>query len=361
MAPVILECLRRPDVEPWTCTTGQHRDLVQPLLDYFGIQPNHSLPSPAGGASLADLTSRLLLGLDGVIDQWQPDCVVAQGDTASVLCASMAAFYRRVPFVHVEAGLRTGDLYAPWPEEFNRRVAGITAWLHCAPTERAANNLRSEGVPDAAIEVTGNTVIDALLWVRQRESSRSEYWSRWFDLPADAPVILVTGHRRENFGEGLQNLCQALVQLADRYPNHWFLYPVHPNPNVDGPVRALLQNRPNLRLLAPVGYPEFVWLMNRATLILTDSGGIQEEAPSLGKRVLVLRDTTERPESVEAGLSILVGTRAADIVARVRDGIEGCLPVLPTSIANPYGDGHAARRVVDAMLQRIRAVREGVS
>ncbi|MFO0946354.1 MAG: UDP-N-acetylglucosamine 2-epimerase (non-hydrolyzing) [Planctomycetota bacterium] len=351
MAPVVLECRQRINVKPIICTTGQHKDLVRPILDYFGIVPEESLPSMAGETTLANLTANLLLGLDQLLVKVAPDCVVAQGDTASVLAASMAAFYRHVPFVHVEAGLRTGDLRAPWPEEFNRRVAGITAALHCAPTDRSAGNLRREGVPLGDIEVTGNTVVDALFRVLERERSRSPHWSRWFQLPPDAPVVLVTGHRRENFGEGLQNVCHALVQLSERFPDHYFLYPVHPNPKVDGPVRAILGNRPNVRLLAPAGYPEFVWLMNRATLILTDSGGIQEEAPSLGKRVLVFRDTTERPESVEAGYSVLVGTQSERIVEHAVRVLEGHSPPLD-AINNPYGDGHAAAKIVDAMLAR---------
>ncbi|MFW6108424.1 MAG: non-hydrolyzing UDP-N-acetylglucosamine 2-epimerase, partial [bacterium] len=281
----------------------------------------------------------------------RPDCVVAQGDTTSVLAASLAAFYRRIAFFHVEAGLRTGDLQAPWPEELNRRVAGLCASLHFAPTRRAADNLLAEGIPPERVHVTGNTVIDALLWTIGRERDRSDHWLGQFDFLGDRPLVLITGHRRESFGAGMQRICRAIADLAERFPDTAFVYPVHLNPHVREPVHRVLAGRPNVRLIEPSPYPEFVWLMDRACVILTDSGGVQEEAPSLKKPVLVMRETTERPEAVEAGAVELVGTDRALIVQRVTTLLTDPAERRRRQIdANPYGDGHAAQRIVDAML-----------
>lgn len=354
MAPVVHECSRREDaVEAVVCLTGQHREMLAQVTDYFGIDAAHDLRLMLPDQTLADLTCRCLAGVDRVLADVQPHCVVAQGDTTSVLAASLAAFYRGVPFVHVEAGLRTGDLHSPWPEEMNRRVASLCATLHCAPTERAAANLRAEGIPADHILVTGNTVIDALLWTRERERERGEQWEAKYATLGDRRLVLITGHRRESFGQGLRDVCHAIATLAERFADVAFLYPVHLNPNVQEPVHALLAGRANVHLVEPVPYPEFVWLMDRSTLILTDSGGVQEEAPSLGKPVLVTRLNTERPEAVDAGAAELVGTDCGQIVERVAALLTDPEDYARHQIAtNPYGDGHAAARIVDFILQQ---------
>jgi UDP-N-acetylglucosamine 2-epimerase (non-hydrolysing) len=354
LAPVIWECQRQSDcVEPIVCTTGQHREMVAPLLDYFGIHPDDQLELMTPNQTLAGLTARCLEGIDAVLVRRQPHCVVAQGDTTTVMAASLAAFYRRVPIVHVEAGLRTGNLQAPWPEELNRRVADIVAGLYCAPTQRAADALLAEGVAPEAIRVTGNTVIDTLLETVRRQRNREQPWQGKYEFLDAHRMVLITGHRRESFGQGFENICQAIATLADRFADEQFIYPVHLNPNVWSPVHRLLGERTNVHLVPPVGYPEFVWLMERSTLVLTDSGGVQEEAPSLKKPVLVMRDVTERPEAVEAGAARLVGTSTEAIIAGV-----SALLTDPVQYAacqmdhSPYGDGHAAERIVDWMLEQ---------
>jgi UDP-N-acetylglucosamine 2-epimerase (non-hydrolysing) len=357
MAPVVAQCRRRPgQIEPLVCTTGQHREMLAQVTDYFQIPLDIHLDVMRPNQTLSGLTARCLEQLDEVLVRHQPDCVVAQGDTTTVMAASLAAFYRRLPFVHVEAGLRTGNLYSPWPEELNRCVAGLTAALHCAPTTGAARNLLSAGAPPRSIHVTGNTVIDALLWTVNRERQRGRDWSAKYAFLGQRPVVLITGHRRENFGGGFENICRAISQLARRFAEVEFVYPVHLNPNVQEPVRRLLSQRANVHLLAPAPYPEFVWLMDRSTLILTDSGGVQEEAPSLGKPVLVMRDTTERPEAVEAGAVELVGTSPEAIVRGVTTLLTDAQEYRRRQIErNPYGDGSASRRIVELMLSHVQA------
>lgn len=354
MAPVVHECLRRGDeVETIVCLTGQHREMLAQVTDYFGIKADLDLALMQPNQTLAELTARCITGVDGALTKYNPHCVLAQGDTTTVMAASLAAFYRRIPFVHVEAGLRTGNLLAPWPEELNRRIATLVTALHCAPTERSASNLRREGVPEATIHVTGNTVIDALLWAVQRERAGSRRWEDRYAMLGDRRMVLITGHRRENFGDGFQNICSAVATLADRFKEVEFVYPVHLNPNVQGPVYKILGDRKNIHLLEPLAYPEFVWLMDRSTVILTDSGGVQEEAPSLKKPILVMRETTERPEALDAGAVELVGTSITAIV----DGV-GKLLTDPKEYArrqievNPYGDGKAAGRIVELMLKQ---------
>lgn len=351
MAPVVQRCRETPGVEPIVCFTGQHREMLAQVADYFQITPDLDLDVMRPNQTLAALTCRCLDGLDSAIAKFDPDYVVAQGDTTTVMAASLAAFYRRVPFVHVEAGLRTGDLYSPWPEEFNRRIPAITAALHCAPTEPSAANLRREGVPNQKISVTGNTVIDALLWTAARERLQGDHWrSKHAELGKDR-LVLITGHRRENFGEKFESVCLAIADLADAFPHMQFVYPVHLNPNVREPVFRILSGRTNVRLIEPVAYPEFVWLMDRSHLILTDSGGVQEEAPSLGKPVLVLRDTTERPEAVEAGGVTLVGTDRRAIVTEAKKLLTDQAAYNRHQIVqNPYGDGHAAERIIKLIL-----------
>jgi UDP-N-acetylglucosamine 2-epimerase (non-hydrolysing) len=354
MAPVVRECGRRGDqLEAIVCLTGQHRELLQQVTDYFEIQPDVNLDLMRPNQSLAELTARCIEGVDQAIERFSPHAMAIQGDTTTVLSAALAAFYRHVPVVHVEAGLRTGNLAAPWPEELNRRVASLATTLHCAPTEQAADNLLREGVSAQSVHVTGNTVIDALLWTLSRERAQDRPWRAKYAALANHRMVLVTGHRRENFGEGFRNICSAIADLAQRFPEVMFVYPVHLNPNVQEPVYRLLGQKPNVQLIAPVCYPEFVWLMDRSTLILSDSGGVQEEAPSLKKPVLLMRETTERPEALEAGAVELVGTSADRIVARcsalLNDAAEYARHQIET---NPYGDGHAAARIVDLMLRQ---------
>ncbi len=355
MAPVVLACARSDDVaQPLLCTTGQHRDMLAPVLDYFGLAVDEDLSLMQAGQSLPDLTARCLHALDVLIERQRPDCIVVQGDTTTAMTAALAGFYRRVPVVHVEAGLRTGDLQAPWPEELNRRIATLTASVHCAPTQRAADVLAAEGVSPQRIHVTGNTVVDALLWTVDRERANAQHWQAQFPYLGAAPLVLVTGHRRENFGAGIEQLCRAISELAERFPDARFVYPVHLNPNVHEPVHQMLSGRSNVHLVAPVPYPGFVWLMDRATLILTDSGGIQEEAPSLGVPVLVLRDTTERPEALETGVVDLVGTCVERIVERATALLDGPGRQSPESGpgSNPFGDGQAAGRITDLIASR---------
>lgn len=352
LAPVLQEFGRRSkDIDPIVCFTGQHREMLAQVADYFGIKADIDLRLMQPNQTLDRLTSRCLVAITRVLDSYQPDCVMAQGDTTTVLAGSMAAFYRRIPFVHVEAGLRSGDLYHPWPEEFNRRVASITTALHCAPTDRAAKQLLSEGVTPSIVHVTGNTVIDALLWTRNRERDRNGKWERKYAFLKKDRAVLITGHRRENFGGGFENICSAIAHLSDEFRSVQFVYPVHLNPNVRVPVHRILSRRSNVHLLEPVPYPEFVWLMDRSFVILSDSGGVQEEAPSLRKPVLVMRETTERPEAAEAGAVELVGTDKDKIVKQVSLLLNVEHEYKRRQIEkNPYGDGRAAERIVNLML-----------
>jgi UDP-N-acetylglucosamine 2-epimerase len=359
MAPVIQACHERADdIEPIVCLTGQHREMLDQVIDYFGIEPDVDLDLMEPNQSLANLTARTLTALDGVLTRYRPDCVVVQGDTTTAAAASLAAFYRRVALVHIEAGLRTGDVESPWPEELNRRLTTLTATLHCAPTMHARENLVHEGVPKDTIVLTGNTVVDALLSTVARERGRGAFWQAKHDYLTDRRMVLITAHRRENFGEPLARICRAILMLAAEFPDIDFVFPIHLNPQVHGPAYNTLRRHAdeNLHLLDPVSYPEFVWLMDRSSLIISDSGGIQEEAPSLGKRVLVTRETTERPELLEMGLAELVGADVRRIIERagVLLSNEPNSAGLPLS-ANPYGDGHAADRIVDEMLSRFVA------
>jgi UDP-N-acetylglucosamine 2-epimerase (non-hydrolysing) len=348
MAPVVHECRRRPGVEPIVCFTGQHCEMLAQVSDYFDLRPDVDLKLMRPDQTLAGLTARCLEGMERTISQFEPDCVVAQGDTTTVLAASMAAFYRRLPFVHVEAGLRTGDLLSPWPEEFNRRAAGLTTALHCAPTQQAAANLLREGTPPHTVHVTGNTVIDALLWTVAQERRNDAVWSDKYAMLGNRRVVLITAHRRENFGGGFESICGAIRTLAARFADTEFVYPVHLNPHVREPVWRLLGNRGNVHLVEPAPYPEFVWLMDRASLILTDSGGVQEEAPSLKKPVIVMRDTTERQEAVDAGAVRLVGTSSSGIVDHAAELLTDPAAYARCQVdRNPYGDGHAASRIVE--------------
>ena len=354
MAPVVRALAADPSsFDSRVCVTAQHRRMLDQVLRLFAIQPDHDLDLMRPGQDLTDITANVLIGLRDVLRTERPDLVLVHGDTTTTSAASLAAFYQRIPVGHVEAGLRTGNIHAPWPEEMNRRLTGQIAEWHFAPTERAQANLLREGVEPRRITVTGNTVIDALLEIVQRlrddQDLRAEVESG-FDFLASIQgqrLILVTGHRRENFGAGFERICQALARLADR-PDVRIVYPVHLNPNVQEPVHRLLGGRDNIHLIEPLDYLPFVALMDRADLLITDSGGVQEEAPSLGKPVLVMRETTERPEAVEAGTVRLVGTDDSAIVREAERLLDDPAAYESMSRAhNPYGDGQAALRILD--------------
>lgn len=352
MAPVVRALGAATDIDARVCVTAQHRQMLDQVLELFEIVPDYDLDLMKPGQDLTDITSNVLLELRPVMADFQPDLVLVHGDTTTTLAASLAAYYQQVPVGHVEAGLRTGNIRSPWPEEINRKVAGTIARLHFAPTETSRANLLAENVPPDHIRVTGNTVIDALHEVVSRVENdaklNSDLASR-FDLDAGRRMILVTGHRRESFGGGFDRICTALAQIAGRADVE-IIYPVHLNPNVKGPVEARLAGLGNVKLIAPQDYLPFVYLMNRAHLILTDSGGVQEEAPSLGKPVLVMRDTTERPEAVDAGTVRLVGTDTDLIVRSVAELLDDRQTYETMSFAhNPYGDGHAADRILSAI------------
>lgn len=363
LAPLIHQCRQHGEVEPIVCLTGQHREMLDQVVQYFEIETDVDLALMRPGQSLAELTARCLTGIDQTLARFRPDCVVAQGDTTTVAATALAAFYRKIPFVHVEAGLRTGDLYSPWPEEMNRRVATLTAAIHCAPTEHARRNLLAEQVPDEAVHVTGNTVIDALLWTAGRERERGDLWRQKYATLGERPLVLVTAHRRESFGHGLDEVCRAILILAAEYPEVAFVFPVHPNPQTRDSVERVLGKHAsdNIHLLDPLPYPEFVWLMDRSTLMISDSGGVQEEAPSLGKPVLVTRDVTERTEALDAGAVELVGTETWKIVDRASLLLSDAEAYAARQVArNPYGDGRAAERIVDLMLRNISSRAEAV-
>ncbi len=349
MAPVIRALRGRPWAEVRVLATAQHRELLDQVLAFFGIVPDVDLDLMRPGQTLADLTSRMLLAVDRALAAERPDLVLAQGDTTTVMVMALACFYRRIPFGHVEAGLRTGDRAAPFPEEMNRALTGWLADLHFAPTAGAAANLRREGVADARVLVTGNPVIDALLWAAAQDLPRDV-------LPGDGRrLVLLTAHRRESFGAPLRAVLGAVRDLV-ACRDIAVLYPVHPNPNVQSAAREVLGRLPHVHLVEPLDYPRFVAAMRAAHLILTDSGGVQEEAPSLGKPVLVLRDTTERPEGVAAGNSRLVGTDRAAIVAAALELLDDeRVYARMAQAANPYGDGRAAERIA-AGIERLLTV-----
>ena len=321
MAPLVHALARDPHFEAKVCVTAQHREMLDQVLNLFSIVPDYDLNIMSPGQGLTEITCRILEGLKPVLESFKPDVVLVHGDTTTTAAASLAAFYQRIPVGHVEAGLRTGNLYSPWPEEANRTLTGHLAMYHFAPTETSRQNLLKENIADTRIFVTGNTVIDALFWVRDRvlnnETLRNELSRRYPFLANGKKMILVTGHRRESFGRGFEHICHALAEIAATHPDVQIVYPVHLNPNVSEPVNRILGHVKNVILIEPQDYLPFVWLMNHAWLILTDSGGIQEEAPSLGKPVLVMRDATERPEAIDAGTVRLVGTDSRRIVDEV--------------------------------------------
>jgi len=349
MAPVVAELARREGIDAQVCVTAQHREMLDQVLDLFGIVPDYDLDLMREDQSLDDLTAAVFSHLGEVLDSARPDWVLVQGDTTTVMAAALLASYHHTRVGHVEAGLRTDDKWNPFPEEINRRVASTVADLHFAPTRRARQNLLQEGIPDSKIVLTGNPVIDALQQVVEFPCHFEG--DLLHILEADSPIVLVTAHRRENFGKPLERIFLALDQLATQYPGVEFIYPVHLNPNVQEPAHRLLSGIPNLHLLPPLDYLPMAHLLKRARLVLTDSGGLQEEAPALGTPVLVMRDVTERPEGLEAGTARLVGTDPGRIIADVSDLLDN--PDSHAAMAqaiNPYGDGKAAVRIVDALL-----------
>ncbi|WP_217897832.1 non-hydrolyzing UDP-N-acetylglucosamine 2-epimerase [Cobetia sp. QF-1] len=356
MAPLALQLAEDERFESRVCVTAQHREMLDQVLGLFELQPDYDLNLMKPGQDLNDITCGILQGLKAVLSDYKPDMILVHGDTATTFAASLAAYYQQIPVGHVEAGLRTGNLYSPWPEEANRKLTGALAAKHFAPTETSRQNLLKENIDSANIHVTGNTVIDALFEVvnKLEEGPLGDELRARFDfLEDDKRLVLVTGHRRESFGDGFENICRALAETAKAHPDVQIVYPVHLNPNVREPVNRLLADVDNITLIEPQDYLPFVYLMNRAHIILTDSGGIQEEAPSLGKPVLVMRNTTERPEAVQAGTVKLVGTSVDMITSELTKLLDQPELYRTMSYAhNPYGDGKACQRILDALVAK---------
>lgn len=359
MAPLVKALGKADSIEAKVCVTAQHREMLDQVLDLFDIVPDYDLNIMKPGQSLYDVTTNILLGLKPILEEFKPDLVLVHGDTSTTLSASLAAFYQQIPVGHVEAGLRTGNLSSPWPEEGNRKLTGAITKLHFAPTETSKQNLMNEATKEADILITGNTVIDALLQVvdkvQQDEELIASLQAKFPQLDESKKLILVTGHRRESFGGGFERICEALAEIATNHPEAQVLYPMHLNPNVREPVNRILKNVDNVHLIEPQEYLPFVYLMNKATVIVTDSGGVQEEAPSLGKPVLVMRDTTERPEAVDAGTVKLVGTDKNRIVSAVHELLTNPDEYQKMSRAhNPYGDGKACERIVNKIISHFQ-------
>jgi UDP-N-acetylglucosamine 2-epimerase len=357
MFPVVTALRQRREIACKLVAAGQHKEMLSQAFKDFGLTPDLNLDVMAVGQTLAALSAKLFIAIDALLEEENPDAVLVQGDTTTVQIVSLCAFYRRIPIGHVEAGLRSGNMLAPFPEELNRRVAGLAATWHFAPTQLAADNLTAEGVDKKFILVSGNTVIDSLLFMRDKVLA----------APPDIPdelfpavhgqrrIVLVTGHRRESFGEGFRNICEALLQLAELFSDLLIVYPVHLNPNVQSVVKRMLGGHPRIILTSPLSYKPFIYLMNKSHLILSDSGGIQEEGPSLGKPVLVMRELTERPEGIEAGVNMLAGTSRERIVEKVSQLLsdEGLYQSMATR-KNPYGDGHAGEYIADFLARQMQ-------
>lgn len=354
MAPLVVALKDDSRFASQLCVTAQHREMLDQVLALFELTPDFDLDIMTQSQGLTEITTAILKGMEGVLAAFGPEMVLVHGDTATTFATTLAAYYQQIPVAHIEAGLRTGNLYAPWPEEANRKLTGALATLHFAPTDAARANLLREGVSVSQIHVTGNTVIDALLKVVAKLEAdanlQAQLRAQFSFLPEDRRLILVTGHRRESFGDGFERICQALLDTARAFPNVEIAYPVHLNPNVREPVNRLLAGVANIHLIEPLEYMPFVYLMNRSYLILTDSGGIQEEAPSLGKPVLVMRDATERPEAIAAGTVQLVGTDTALITGAIHRLLTDADAYRAMSFAhNPYGQGDACPRILEAL------------
>jgi UDP-N-acetylglucosamine 2-epimerase (non-hydrolysing) len=355
MAPLVKAFENEPTIESKVCVTAQHREMLDQVLEMFDIKPDYDLNIMKTGQDLFDVTTNVLLGLKDVLNDFNPDVVLVHGDTTTTSASSLAAFYNKIKVGHVEAGLRTGDMYSPWPEEANRQITSILANYHFAPTSTSANNLLKENKNPNDIIVTGNTVVDALFLALEKIENNDELKRKilnninsQYKIDENKKIILVTGHRRENFGEGFVNICEALKTIASNNPNVDIVYPVHLNPNVQKPVNEILSNTPNVYLINPLQYESFIYMMNKSYFIITDSGGVQEEAPSLGKPVLVMRNTTERPEAVEAGTVKLVGTNKESIIKEAQKLLDDEKEYNKMSKAhNPYGDGKACKKIVD--------------
>ncbi|MFQ3248865.1 MAG: UDP-N-acetylglucosamine 2-epimerase (non-hydrolyzing) [Glaciecola sp.] len=359
MAPLVKYLEADPNFDLKVCVTAQHREMLDQVLELFDIHPDYDLDLMKHKQTLNDVTAKILVQLKPVLTDFKPDVVLVHGDTATTFATSLAAYYEQIAVGHVEAGLRTGNIYSPWPEEANRKLTGAITTYHFAPTKESEANLLRENFSKDAITVTGNTVIDALLLVREKLKNdlelQTEMAKKFAFLDDSRKLILVTGHRRENFGEGFENICKALAKVATDHDDVEILYPVHLNPAVSEPVNRLLSGISNIKLIDPQQYLEFVYLMDRSNIILTDSGGIQEEAPSLGKPVLVMRDTTERPEAVSAGTVKLVGTDANKIYSELERLLTDEKAYKKMSIAhNPYGDGQACRRIAEQLLKEAK-------
>jgi UDP-N-acetylglucosamine 2-epimerase (non-hydrolysing) len=358
MAPIVAVIRRDLSIDLRVCVTGQHRQMLDQVLALFEIVPDYDLSLMRPGQTLTELTQNVLSGMERVLQEWRPDMLLVHGDTTTTFGASLAAYYQRIPVGHVEAGLRTGDIYSPWPEEINRCMVGTIAALHFAPTESSRDNLLRENIKLSQIFVTGNTVIDSLLNISSRIEGnadlQAELEARFSFLNSRRKLILVTGHRRENFGAGFESICHGLAELANR-SDVQIVYPVHLNPNVQEPVLRILGEAKNIHLIAPQDYLPFVYLMKRSMIILTDSGGIQEEAPSLGKPVLVMRENTERPEAVVAGTVKLVGTNSRKLVSSATTLLDNpSIYQQMTANANPYGDGQSAERIVNILRSHLK-------
>lgn len=367
MAPLVKEFQKYPEqFKTQVCVTGQHRQMLDQVLEIFDIVPDFDLDIMKQGQDLFDVTSRVMLGMRDVLSTAKPDIVLVHGDTTTSTAAALAAFYCQIPVGHVEAGLRTHNIYSPWPEEMNRQITGRIASYHFAPTELSKNNLLKENVEQQQIYITGNTVIDALYWVIKKIKGNGELQSQLseelkeagYDVSRNRPLVLITGHRRENFGDGFISICRAIKTLSQKFPDVDFVYPMHLNPNVRKPIKEVfgenLSNLGNMFFIEPLEYLSFVFLMEKATIVLTDSGGIQEEAPGLGKPVLVMRNTTERPEALEAGTVKLVGTDYDKIVAEVSNLLTD--PAYYSSMSqavNPYGDGMACERIMTILEEKL--------
>ncbi len=358
MAPLVKALEKNESFDSKVCVTAQHREMLDQVLNIFEINPDFDLNLMQSGQTLPELTSRILMGLDSVLTEYMPDIVLVHGDTATTLAASLASYYQQVKIGHIEAGLRTGNIYSPWPEEANRKITASLANYHFAPTETSKNNLLNEGYSSDAIFVVGNTIVDALQLALEKVNSNNEQKEllklKFSFLDDSKDTILVTGHRRENFGGGFENICHALRDIAVRFPTTQIVYPVHLNPNVREPVERLLRDIDNIFLIEPLEYLPFVYLMSISKLILTDSGGIQEEAPALGKPVLVMRETTERPEAVEAGTVKLVGTDANKILDEVTSLLQNEQMYLDMSKAhNPYGQGNTSQLICEILKENL--------
>jgi len=355
MAPLIVALQEHDSFDSKICVTAQHREMLDQVLDVFGIEPDYDLNIMKPNQSLEDTAASILTGLRVVLEECKPELVLVHGDTVTTFAASLAAFYSKIPVGHVEAGLRTGMLNSPWPEEGNRKLTSAISKMHFAPTEISRQNLLDENVSEKNISVTGNTAIDALFFIQEKlEKDRElnlQLSEKFPYLDEEKKLILVTGHRRENFGDGFEQICEALAEIAHNHPELQILYPVHLNPNVREPVNRLLKDKNNIFLIEPLEYLPFVYVMGKAYIILTDSGGIQEEAPSLGKPVLVMRETTERPEAIKTGTVKLVGTNKNLIINSIEKLTNNEAEYKKMSVAhNPYGDGRASGRIVDAIV-----------